>query len=75
MNTIAGIAVALAEAQTSSFLDYAKQTLANAQILASELLNAGYKLITGGTDNHMVIVDFSGTGVDGAIVEATLDTI
>jgi glycine hydroxymethyltransferase len=75
MNTIAGIAVALAEAQTSSFLDYAKQTLANAQILASELINAGYKLITGGTDNHMVIVDFSETGLDGAVLEATLDTI
>jgi glycine hydroxymethyltransferase len=61
MNTIAGIAVALQEAQTSSFFNYAQQTLQNAQILASSLLNFGYKLITGGTDNHMIIVDFSGT--------------
>jgi glycine hydroxymethyltransferase len=59
MNTIAAIAVALKEAQTSSFLEYAQQTLVNAQMLASELLGYGYRLVTGGTDNHMVIVDFS----------------
>lgn len=46
MNTIAAIAVALKEVQTPSFLDYANQTLANAKILASELLNYGYKLVT-----------------------------
>ncbi|GHV21208.1 hypothetical protein FACS189428_1230 [Clostridia bacterium] len=46
MNTIAAIAVALKDAQSSDFLAYAQQTLKNAQILASELLNYGYKLVT-----------------------------
>ena len=59
MNTICAIAIALHEAQTDSFKAYAQQTLRNAQILAQELLSRGYKLVTGGTDNHMVIVDFS----------------
>lgn len=61
MNTIAAIAVALKEAQTPEFKTYAIQALKNAQVLASELIARGYKLVTGGTDNHMVIVDFSGT--------------
>jgi glycine hydroxymethyltransferase len=59
MNTIAAIAVALHEAQTPAFKAYAQQALKNAQILSSELLTRNYKLVTGGTDNHMVIVDFS----------------
>ena len=46
MNTIAAIAVALKEAQTPAFKTYAKQALTNAQILASELLIRGYKLVT-----------------------------
>lgn len=75
MNTIAAIAVALHEAQTPAFKTYATQTLKNAQTLASELIARGYKLVTGGTDNHMVIVDFSGTELDGSIAEKTLDKI
>jgi len=59
MNTIAAIAVALKEAQTPAFKTYTEQALKNAQVLATELINRGYKLVTGGTDNHMVIVDFS----------------
>ena len=59
MNTIAAIAVALKEAQTPEFKAYAQQALKNAQVLANELTAHGYKLVTGGTDNHMVIVDFS----------------
>jgi glycine hydroxymethyltransferase len=59
MNTIAAIAVALQEAQSKEFYNYAKQTLINAKVLAEELLSYGYQLVTGGTDNHMVIVDFS----------------
>ena len=75
MNTICAIAVALHEAQTPAFKVYAEQTLKNAQILASELTARGYKLVTGGTDNHMVIVDFSGTDINGAVAEKTLDKI
>lgn len=81
MNTIAAIAVALHEAQTSAFKAYAEQTLKNAQVLASELTSRGYKLVTGGTENHMVIIDFSWTewnpqgGLDWSIAEKTLDII
>ncbi len=59
MNTICAIAVALKEAQTPEFLDYASQTLKNAKVMAEELLTLNYKLVTGGTSNHMVVVDFS----------------
>jgi glycine hydroxymethyltransferase len=59
MNTIAAIAVALKEAQTPIFFEYTKQTLINAKILAEEMLTYGYPLVTGGTDNHMIIIDFS----------------
>ncbi len=75
MNTIAAIAVALHEAQTPQFKAYAQQALKNAQILASELTDRGYKLVTGGTDNHMIIVDFSWTELDWSIAEKTLDKI
>jgi len=75
MNTIAAIAVALHEAQTTAFKAYAEQALKNAQTLASELTARGYKLVTGGTDNHMVIIDFSWTAMDWSIAEKTLDNI
>lgn len=75
MNTIAAIAVALGEAQQDSFKQYAQQVLNNAQTLAQELINKGYKLVTWWTDNHMVVVDFSGTDIDGSIAEKTLDKI
>lgn len=75
MNTICAIWVALWEAQTSEFKEYANQTLKNAQVLAEELLTRNYKLVTGGTDNHMVIVDFSGTGLDWKLAEEALDKI
>ncbi|MFA7717885.1 MAG: serine hydroxymethyltransferase [Candidatus Absconditabacterales bacterium] len=75
MNTIAAIAVALKEADTPEFKVYAQQTLKNVQVLASELVTLNYTLVTGGTDNHMVIIDFTGTGVDGSVAEKTLDKI
>lgn len=75
MNTIAAIAVALHEAQSDSFKTYAQQTLKNAQVMAQTFKELGYKLVTDGTDNHMVVVDFSGTGLDGSIVEKALDHV
>lgn len=75
MNTIAAIAVALKEAQTPIFFEYTKQTLINAKILAEEMLTYGYPLVTGGTDNHMIIIDFSWTNINGAIAEQTLDKV
>lgn len=75
MNTIAAIAVALKEADTPEFKVYAQQTLKNVQVLASELVTLNYTLVTGWTDNHMVIIDFTWTGVDGSVAEKTLDKI
>lgn len=75
MNTICAIAVALHEAETPAFKDYAQQALKNAKILAQEFITAGYKLVTGWTDNHMIIVDFSWTELDGSVAEKTLDKI
>ena len=75
MNTIAGITVALGEVQTSAFQHYATQTLKNAQMMAQTFLSLGYKLVTGGTDNHMVILDFSQEPFNGAEIENILDQI
>lgn len=75
MNTIAAIAVALKETQTNEFKQYATQTLKNAKIMANELLNKWYKLVNGWTENHMVIVDFSNTELDGKIAEELLDLV
>lgn len=76
MNTIAGIAVALWEVQTDNFKEYAKQTLKNAKVMAEEFISRWYKLITWGTDNHMIIVDFSDTDVENwSIAEKTLDKV
>ena len=75
MNTIAAIGVALQEAQTPAFLNYAKQALENAQIMAQEFLKRWYKLITWGTENHMIVLDFSQEVFDGGAIEEILDTV
>jgi len=64
-NTTAGIAVALLEAQTPEFKKYAKQVVLNAQALAFALKAHGFKLLTDGTDNHLILIDLSNKGVDG----------
>lgn len=77
MNTIAAIAVALYEAQQKSFHVYAQTVLDNAQVMAERLLHHGYTLVTGGTDNHMVVVDFSDHEhvEHGGVAENVLDII
>ena len=57
MNTIAAKAVAFGEAQTDEFKTYQKQIIANAATLADELTSRGYRLVAGGTDNHLMLVD------------------
>jgi glycine hydroxymethyltransferase len=57
MNAIAAVAVALGEAATPAFKTYAKQVVKNAQTLANELKKRGWKIISGGTDSHLVLVD------------------
>ena len=75
MNTIAWIAVALKEASTPEFREYAKQTLENAQILANELLNYWYKLVNWWTENHMIIMDFSKDNYSWWEIEKALDKV
>jgi glycine hydroxymethyltransferase len=64
-NTTAGIAIALEEALEPSFAEYAKQIVANAQALANELKQRGFELISGGTDNHLILIDVTNKGLDG----------
>lgn len=72
-NQIAAIAVCLKEACSDSFKDYQKQVIKNASTLAAALVTKGYKLVTGGTDNHLLLWDLKPTGIDGARAESVLD--
>jgi glycine hydroxymethyltransferase len=74
MNAVAGIAVTLKLAAQPAFRGYAKQVLANAQALSKELQQRGCKLITGGTENHLMVVDtLQSFGIDGRVAEKALD--
>jgi glycine hydroxymethyltransferase len=68
----AAIAVALGEASQPSFTDYAKQIVKNAKKLASELNDRGYDLVTGGTDNHLLLIDLTNKKVTGKEAEDAL---
>jgi glycine hydroxymethyltransferase len=72
-NTIAGIGVALKEAATPEFRVYGRQIVANAKALAGELLERGFDLITGGTDNHLILIDLTGKKVIGKKAAKALD--
>ncbi|KAJ6532696.1 serine hydroxymethyltransferase-domain-containing protein [Mycena vulgaris] len=72
-NTIAAIATALLQAAQPSFREYAKQVIRNAQTLADALVAHGYKLQTGGTDNHLVLWDLRPIGLTGSKVEKVCD--
>ncbi|OGI25456.1 MAG: serine hydroxymethyltransferase [Candidatus Moranbacteria bacterium RBG_13_45_13] len=75
MHTIAGIAVALKEASTKEFREWAKQVVKNAQKLA-EIFNArGLRLATGGTDNHLILMDVTPFKISGTEAEKRLDRI
>lgn len=73
MHVIAAKAVALAEALRPNFRRYQEQILKNAKALAAALLEKGYKLVTGGTDNHLLLVDLTTTGLTGRDAELALD--
>lgn len=76
MNNVAAKAVAFKEASMPSFRGYAKQVVKNAKVLEEEMKNYGFKLLFGGTDNHMVLVDvFGSKGLSGKEVEVVLDEI
>jgi len=72
-HTTAAIAVALHEASQPDFRDYAGAVVANAKALADELTSRGFDLVSGGTDNHLILVDLTNKGVGGKPVAKALD--
>jgi glycine hydroxymethyltransferase len=76
MHVIAAKAVAFGEALEPSFKIYAEQIVKNAKVLADELMKRGFKLITNGTDNHLILSDvYKSFGLDGSVVETVLDEV
>jgi glycine hydroxymethyltransferase len=75
MHIIAGKAVALKLALTAEFRDYQARVLANAQVMGETLQSLGARLMTGGTDNHLILVDVTPLGVTGREAERLLDEI
>ena len=73
MHVIAGKAVAFGEALRPDFKTYAKQVVANAKVLAEGLASGGVKLVSGGTDNHLMLVDVTPLSIGGKLAEETLD--
>jgi len=74
MHAIAGKAVCFQEAMQPAFTDYQRAVLENARVLASGLQQNGLRLISGGTDNHLVLVDLTSTGITGRQAEEALGT-
>ena len=73
MHAIAAKAVAFGEALSPRFKVYQQQVLNNAKVLAEELTNAGFNLVSGGTDNHLMLVDLTNKGITGKDAEHALD--
>jgi glycine hydroxymethyltransferase len=73
MHAVAAKAVAFSEAMQPEFVDYQRAVLDNALTLATELQKLGLRLISGGTDNHLVLVDLSGAGITGKEAEVSLE--
>jgi len=73
MHTITGIAVALAEADTHEFFAYAKQIISNAKALAEKLKEYGFELVSGGTDNHLILLDLRNKDISGKKLAKALD--
>jgi glycine hydroxymethyltransferase len=73
MNQITALAVCLKEASTPAFKKYARQIVKNCKTLAKELLKYGFKLITGGTDNHLILIDLRNKGISGKKAQIRLE--
>jgi glycine hydroxymethyltransferase len=72
-HTTAGVAVALHEASTPEFKAYAHQIVANSRALAAALLEHGFDLVTGGSDNHLILIDLTTKGIPGKRAARALD--
>lgn len=75
MHIIAAKAVALGEALTDEFKDYQKQVVKNAAVLADELMKRGVNIVSGGTDNHLMLLDLRSKGITGKELEHRLDEV
>src|SRR4051794_37896059 len=73
MHVVAAKAVAFGEALQPSYRDYIAQVVANAKAVAEELTRAGFRIVSGGTDNHLLLVDVASKGVTGKVAEKALD--
>ena len=75
MHSIAAKAVAFAEALSDEFKDYAAQVVANARTMAATLTDEGLRIVSGGTDNHLMLVDLRPVSLTGKEAEARLDAV
>jgi glycine hydroxymethyltransferase len=75
MHVIAAKAVCFEEALKPSFHDYARQVVSNAQALAGRLSELGFSIVSGGTDNHLMLVDLRSHGLNGLEAQETLDKV
>ena len=75
MHVIAAKAVSFKEALEDNFLDYAKQVIKNAQAMANKLISMDYKVISGGTDNHLMLIDLRNKNISGKAAQETLDEV
>jgi len=73
VHNTAALAVALHEAAQPAFRDYAHRVVANAKVIAEELVGRGYQVISGGTDNHLILVDLTNKNVPGKVAARALD--
>ena len=74
-HVIAAKAVCFKEAMQPSFKEYAKQIVKNAKALADELMGQGFKLVSGGTDNHLILMDLTNKGITGKEAQEVLDSV
>ncbi len=75
MHVIAAKAVCFKEAMSAEFKDYARRVVENARTLAGELARQGLRIVSGGTDNHLMLVDLTSTGLTGKQAEAALEQV
>jgi glycine hydroxymethyltransferase len=73
MHTISALAIALGEAAAPDFADYAAQVVTNAKRLAEKLMGYGFDLVSGGTDNHLILIDLRNKGLVGKPLAKALD--
>ena len=74
-NNIAGIAITLEDALTPAFTDYCKQVITNAKALSQAMQNRGFEIVSGGTENHLILVDLRNKNIDGDTLSKALNSV